>query len=114
MFADLIVLRDESRLPADMMMEDTLDKARQLRDEMVARSVQSSTARHIYKIYPEADSEALPEAMESLLGACSGALCAATHAWVAQTQRTDAYSSSVLNSRGVCSQHSTSHRKQLM
>jgi len=75
------VLRDESRLPADMMMEDTLDKARQLRDEMVARSVQSSTARHIYKIYPEADSEALPEAMESLLGACSGALRAATHAW---------------------------------
>ena len=111
------MLRYESLwLPADMMIDETLDKARQLRDEMVARSVQSSrsTARHIYKIYPEADSEALPEAMESLLGACSGALCAATHAWVAQTQRTDAYSSSVLNSRGVCSQHSTSHRKQLM
>lgn len=55
-------------------MEDTLDKARQLRDDMVRESLQpvGSPARHIHKIYPEADSEALPDAVESLLGACSG------------------------------------------
>ena len=55
-------------------MEDTLDKARQLRDEMVRGCLQpaGSPARHIQKIYPEADSEALPDAVEALLGACSG------------------------------------------
>ncbi|CAL5223987.1 g6599 [Coccomyxa viridis] len=54
-------------------MEDTLDKARQLRDEMVRECLlpSGSPARHIHKIYPEADSEALPDAVEHLLGACS-------------------------------------------
>ena len=62
---------------ADMMVEDTiLERATKLRDEMVVSSIvrpSGSPSRHIYKIYPEADSEPLPDAVENLLGACSGA-----------------------------------------
>ncbi len=74
MFSDGWLNEPHARSVDIVRMDDTLDKARQLRDEMVRESLQpaESPARHIHKVYPEADNEALPDAMESLLGACSG------------------------------------------
>ncbi|CAK0737833.1 hypothetical protein CVIRNUC_000955 [Coccomyxa viridis] len=56
-----------------VMIEDSLEEARQLRDASVQRGVTAKpiAARHIYKIYPEAGSEAPPDAVNTLLGACS-------------------------------------------
>ena len=75
-----IMLRDGMRcfsIHADVMIEDSLEEARQLRDASVQRSVMAkpSAARHIHKIYPEAGSEDIPDAVNSLLGACSGGKC---------------------------------------
>ena len=74
LIGDEVTRRRAVSLKAEMTMENTLDKARQVRDEMVKGSVKpiGSPARHIYKIYPEADDKGLPKAMENLLGACSG------------------------------------------
>lgn len=59
---------------AGVRIDDSIEKARQLRDELVSGNIVSKqgAARHIHKIYPEANNEALPDAMENLLGACSG------------------------------------------
>ena len=59
------------------MIEDSLEEARQLRDASVQRGVTAKpiAARHIYKIYPEAGSEAPLDAVNTLLGACSGEKC---------------------------------------
>jgi hypothetical protein len=60
-----------------MMVEDIIiERATKLRDELVLGSIdrcRDSPSRLIHKIYPEADSEPLPDAVENLLGACSGA-----------------------------------------